>query len=104
MRIAVLGLGEAGSIYARGLAERGAEVVGVDPNVTDPPAGVVHLPSIAEAVTGADLVHHEIDPLAELVRVHLLCVARARLVGLDPDVPRNLTRSIILSPAAPPPA
>ena len=56
------------------------------------------------AVTGADLVHHEIDPLAELVRVHLLCVARARLVGLDPDVPRNLTRSIILSPAAPPPA
>ena len=56
------------------------------------------------AATGADLVHHEIDPLAELVRVHLLCVARAQLVGLDPDVPRNLTRSIILSPAAPPPA
>ncbi|MER7555663.1 sugar isomerase [Nocardioides sp. NPDC126508] len=56
------------------------------------------------AVTGADLVHHEVDPLAELVRVHLLCVARAQLVGLDPDVPRNLTRSIILSPAAPPPA
>lgn len=52
----MLGLGEAGSIYARGLAERGAEVVGVDPNVTDPPAGVVHLPSIGEAVTGADLV------------------------------------------------
>ncbi len=56
------------------------------------------------AVTGADLVHHEVDPLAELVRVHLLCVERARRVGLDPDVPRNLTRSIILSPAAPPPA
>lgn len=56
------------------------------------------------AATGADLVHHDVDPLAELVRVHLLCVARAQLVGLDPDVPRNLTRSIILSPAAPPPA
>ncbi|MBC7278967.1 sugar isomerase [Nocardioides sp.] len=56
------------------------------------------------AVTGADLVHHEIDPLAELVRVHLLCVARARRAGLDPDAPRNLTRSIILSPPAARPA
>lgn len=63
------------------------------------------VPGFAEdvAVTGADLVHHEVDPLAELVRVHLLCVARARRAGLDPDVPRNLTRSIILSPAAAPP-
>lgn len=63
------------------------------------------VPGFAEdvAVTGADLVHHDIDPLAELVRVHLLCVERARRAGLDPDVPRNLTRSIILSPAAAPP-
>ncbi|MEI7058245.1 sugar isomerase [Nocardioides sp. CCNWLW239] len=56
------------------------------------------------AVTGADLMHSEVDPLAELVRVHLLCVERARRAGLDPDAPRNLTRSIILSPAAAPPA
>ncbi|MFE6646734.1 sugar isomerase, partial [Nocardioides sp. NPDC057772] len=56
------------------------------------------------AVTGADLIHSEVDPLAELVRVHLLCVERARRAGLDPDAPRNLTRSIILSPAAAPPA
>lgn len=56
------------------------------------------------AVTGADLVHHEIDPLADLVRVHLLCVERARRAGLDPDAPRNLTRSIILGSAAAPPA
>lgn len=63
------------------------------------------VPGFAEdvAVTGADLVHHEVDPLAELVRVHLLCVERARRAGLDPDEPRNLTRSIILSPAAAPP-
>ena len=64
------------------------------------------VPGFAEdvAVTGADLMHAEVDPLAELVRVHLLCVARARRAGLDPDAPRNLTRSIILSPAAAPPA
>ncbi len=63
------------------------------------------VPGFAEdvAVTGADLVHHDVDPLAELVRVHLLCVERARRAGLDPDEPRNLTRSIILSPAAAPP-
>jgi len=62
------------------------------------------VPGFAEdvAVTGADLVHHDIDLLAELVRVHLLCVERARRAGLDPDAPRNLTRSIILSPAAAP--
>ncbi|MGH3353488.1 MAG: SIS domain-containing protein [Nocardioides sp.] len=60
------------------------------------------VPGFAEdvAATGADLVHHEVDPLAELVRVHLLCGTRARLAGLDPDAPRGLTRSIILNPAA----
>jgi CRISPR-associated protein Cas5a/b/c len=38
------------------------------------------------------------DPLAELVRVHRLAAAVARDRGLDPDRPRNLTRSVILSP------
>lgn len=52
----MLGLGEAGSIYARGLAERGAEVVGFDPVVTEPPTGVIRLPSIGDAVADADLV------------------------------------------------
>jgi 3-hydroxyisobutyrate dehydrogenase-like beta-hydroxyacid dehydrogenase len=56
MRIAVLGLGEAGSIYARGLAERGADVVGFDPVVLEPPTGVTRLPSIGDAVDGAELV------------------------------------------------
>jgi len=49
------------------------------------------------AVTGADLMHAPIDALADLLRVHLLCVVRARAAGLDPDQPRNLSRSIILS-------
>ncbi len=35
-------------------------------------------------------------PLAELVRVHRTAVAIARSAGLDPDHPRNLTRSVIL--------
>jgi fructoselysine-6-P-deglycase FrlB-like protein len=40
----------------------------------------------------------EHDPMAELVRVHLLAIAAARAKGLDPDRPRNLTRSVILTP------
>jgi fructoselysine-6-P-deglycase FrlB-like protein len=35
-------------------------------------------------------------PLAELVRVQLLAASIARARGLDPDQPRNLTRSVIL--------
>jgi fructoselysine-6-P-deglycase FrlB-like protein len=40
-------------------------------------------------------------PLAELVRVHRAAVAAARAAGLDPDRPRNLTRSVILDGAGP---
>ena len=47
--------------------------------------------------TGAALLAHDRDPLAELVLVHRLCVLRAGDKGLDPGQPRNLTRSIILS-------
>ncbi len=56
---------------------------------------------LAEQVTrtGAHFEHRGIDPLAELVRVHRLCLAVARRRGLDPDAPRHLTRSIILAPS-----
>jgi fructoselysine-6-P-deglycase FrlB-like protein len=37
------------------------------------------------------------DPMAELVRVHMLAAALARSRGLDPDQPQNLTRSVILA-------
>ena len=37
-------------------------------------------------------------PLAELVRVQRLAAAIARANGLDPDRPRNLTRSVVLLP------
>lgn len=47
--------------------------------------------------TGAHVEHRDIDPMAELVRVHRLCVARAARAGLNPDQPRSLTRSIVLA-------
>lgn len=54
--IAVLGLGEAGSIYAEDLAGRGLRVTATDPAVEGAPPGVVRAGSIREAVAGADLV------------------------------------------------
>ncbi|QLY32191.1 sugar isomerase [Nocardia huaxiensis] len=48
------------------------------------------------AATGAHLEHRGTDPLADLVRVHRLCVRRAADLGLDPDHPRSLSRSVIL--------
>jgi len=38
------------------------------------------------------------DPMAELVLVQRLAAALARARGLDPDRPRNLQRSVILTP------
>lgn len=49
------------------------------------------------AATGAHLEHRDADPMAELVRVHLLCLLRAAGLGLDPATPRNLTRAVILA-------
>ena len=53
--IAVLGLGEAGSLIAAGLADAGLRVRGYDPAVP-PPAGVEAAASDADACRGADLV------------------------------------------------
>jgi len=55
---------------------------------------------LAEQVraTGAHFEHAAVDPLAELVRVHQLCLLAAAARGLDPDRPRHLSRSIILTP------
>jgi len=56
MRVAILGLGEAGSTYAADLAARGVEVLGADPAVATAPSGVVLAGSVSEAVRGARLV------------------------------------------------
>ena len=46
--------------------------------------------------TGARFEQRAIDPLADLVRLHRTALDRAVAKGLDPDQPRNLTRSVIL--------
>jgi len=46
--------------------------------------------------TGARFEHGDRDPLADLIRTQKLALARALALGLDPDQPRNLTRSVVL--------
>jgi fructoselysine-6-P-deglycase FrlB-like protein len=46
--------------------------------------------------TGATVIAGELDPMAELVRVHRVAAALAAAKGLDPDRPRHLTRAVEL--------
>ncbi|MGN8026270.1 SIS domain-containing protein [Microbacterium sp. 22242] len=48
------------------------------------------------AATGGRFVQHAIDPMADLARLHRVALDRALAKGLNPDEPRNLTRSVIL--------
>jgi fructoselysine-6-P-deglycase FrlB-like protein len=56
-------------------------------------------PTVADdaRATGAAVRIASLDPLAELVLVQRLAVAIAGAKGLDPDNPRFLTRSVVLS-------
>jgi 3-hydroxyisobutyrate dehydrogenase-like beta-hydroxyacid dehydrogenase len=54
--VAVLGLGEAGSLLARDLVRAGATVRGYDPDLHGDLAGIPLAPTLAEAVAGAALV------------------------------------------------
>jgi fructoselysine-6-P-deglycase FrlB-like protein len=48
--------------------------------------------------TGASVVNEpEVDPMAHLILAQRSAVALAEARGLDPDKPRNLTRSVVLS-------
>jgi fructoselysine-6-P-deglycase FrlB-like protein len=47
--------------------------------------------------TGATVVETGRHPLADLVLVHRVALAIAQARGLDPDHPRNLTRSVVLT-------
>lgn len=49
------------------------------------------------ARTGGTLEASGTDPLADLIRVQRLAVAIAEANGLNPDTPRNLTRSVVLT-------
>jgi CRISPR-associated protein Cas5a/b/c len=46
---------------------------------------------------GATVVEEARDPLAELILIQRTAVALAEARGLDPDAPRHLTRSVVLS-------
>ena len=50
--------------------------------------------------TGALYINNDVHPLAELARVHRVTLDRARARGMNPDQPRNLTRSVILADEA----
>jgi fructoselysine-6-P-deglycase FrlB-like protein len=47
--------------------------------------------------TGAYVESSGLDPMADLIRTQRLAVALAEAKGLNPDEPRNLTRSVVLS-------
>jgi fructoselysine-6-P-deglycase FrlB-like protein len=51
------------------------------------------------AATGGLWVEPDLDPVASLIMAQRLAVTLAAVRGLDPDVPRHLTRSVILRPA-----
>ncbi|MFI5614169.1 SIS domain-containing protein [Amycolatopsis sp. NPDC051903] len=59
----------------------------------EPPEGLTD----EVAQTGATFVHHDFDPLAALVVAQRFAVELAVRRGLDPDHPRSLTRSVILT-------
>ncbi|GAA1628685.1 SIS domain-containing protein [Kribbella alba] len=59
----------------------------------EPPAGLID----DVRATGATIVHHaELDPMASLVIAQRVAVAKSLALGLNPDQPRSLTRSVIL--------
>jgi len=75
--IAILGLGEAGRIYARGLRDAGARVRGYDLSPDARPAGVERARTVAEAAAGTEVV-------LSLVGAHAAAdVAAAALPALD---------------------
>ena len=70
----------------------GDAALGLAQDGEQPPAG------LAEQVgaTGARFVSSDRDPMVELVTVQRVAVARARLLGVNPDTPQHLTRSVVL--------
>jgi len=47
--------------------------------------------------TEATVLSSDLDPMAELIRIQRMAVALAGARGLDPDRPRHLTRSVVLT-------
>ena len=72
-------------------------------SIAGPGAAVWFLGAPADGVrenvlaAGATAVAPDLDPLASLVLAQRTAVALAEAAGLDPDNPRNLTRSVVLT-------
>lgn len=62
----------------------------------EPPSGLVD----EVRATGATFVSSDQDPLVHLVVAQRVAVARAIALGVDPDAPRHLTRSVVLAGSA----
>jgi len=61
------------------------------------PMGDIDAALLADVrATGATVLDPDPEPLASLVLAHRFAIALAHARGLDPDNPRNLTRSVVL--------
>lgn len=105
MRVAVIGLGEAGSLYAEGLATSGNSVTGFDPVAQPSLAGVNIAPTLQEGVDGADVVVSLVGAAnSEKVASALLPFLRPGMVVADlntssPDEKRRVAEEVSRSGA-----
>ncbi|MGN6378106.1 MAG: SIS domain-containing protein, partial [Gaiellales bacterium] len=77
---------------------RHGPIAGADPRTMVVPIGPIDPDLAADvAATGATVLPPEPEPLASLVVVHRLAIELAARRGFDPDNPRNLTRSVVLT-------
>jgi predicted dehydrogenase len=82
MKVAVLGLGSAGSRHARILLELGHEVLGFDPAASSTPEGVARIDSLQAAIDAADAVVIA-SPNSLHAEQALLALARRRHVLIE---------------------
>jgi fructoselysine-6-P-deglycase FrlB-like protein len=101
---AALKMREAGGAWAEsypGMEYRHGPISVAGPRSAVWPLGDVEPDLLQDvAATGAAVVDHglgPIDPMAELILVQRTAVALAEARGLDPDRPRHLARSVVLS-------
>jgi 3-hydroxyisobutyrate dehydrogenase-like beta-hydroxyacid dehydrogenase len=90
MKIAVIGLGEAGRAFATGLVDRGATVAAYDPAVVSVPAGVLKARSTEDAVSDAEIVFSTVGAGAAEVVADLAIPSMGRggvFADLNPSSP-----------------
>lgn len=101
MRLAVLGLGEAGSIYAGGLSGRGVDVTAFDPRASATPPGVIRTATPAAAVADAELVLSLVGGSAsEEVAASALPHLSAGVVYADMNTSSPMVKAAIADAAA----